>query len=175
MVWINNVNFLLDICQKITDNMFAMVKVGILSVNKVSQEVSTTCFYHSTCETSRGRVAARLSGLFYFLADETSVYRKKHTSANRCLTDFHLNRKTSVNNQSGQVSPHNTHDLSICNRSNPVAEGNQDGNVSHTRISMLTDLHLIHDENHVKQALWNYEYPAKSIRLRDFALSSLIN
>ena len=86
----------------------------------------------------------RVSGLFY---------------SHRCLTDFHLNQKNVIFQHQEQAPvTHKTCDFS--GLTNNVAEGNQNGTASHSEISPLKDLNLIHGENHTKQPLWNYEYPA---------------
>jgi hypothetical protein len=104
-------------------------------------------------------VAEKLSGRFYFGRLNLCLIQREHNPRHGSLTDF-LPKQKNVVQPTIVPAPvtHKTGDLS--GSSSNVAEGNQNGIVSHAKIPMLKGLSLVHGENHIKQTLWNYEYPA---------------
>lgn len=99
---------------------------------------------------------------------DTQPCAVQHKPVNRCLTAFHRKQKNVVQLKVLAPGTPTPSDLSGCTSN--VAGSHQSGRVSHFHYLLLAGLELMHGENHNKQSLWNYEYPALT-GLRDFALS----
>jgi len=127
-------------------------------IKSFERSFSNTLMLAHTLKTFRGSASTKVLGLFHCGRVGTYLYGMQQKPCLRCLTDFHLKQKNDFRQQVLAMCAPISSDLPRCESN--VAREHQSRTASHSVITMSKVLNLMHSENHAKQPLWNYEYPA---------------